>query len=154
MKDKRGIDRGKCTNQGCPCTDYLPQRSGSQACGGCNHPPAKHVPQGGIPVPGNESGGQSRQSQRGGQEASSFMSLPMCRSLSSLSSSEAKQSLEYTSEPVVKPQPLHSAPVQPVLDGRMRCQYPGCPKPKYVEDGRVHDFCGKTHANMYQGQGV
>ena len=31
------------------------------------------------------------------------------------------------------------------------CKLPGCSKPCYVEKGgRVHDFCGKNHAALYQ----
>ena len=30
------------------------------------------------------------------------------------------------------------------------CRYPGCQRSCYVErDGRVHDFCGRTHADRY-----
>ena len=30
------------------------------------------------------------------------------------------------------------------------CKLPGCQRPCYVEfDGRVHDFCGRTHAQQY-----
>ena len=31
------------------------------------------------------------------------------------------------------------------------CKMPGCDKLCYVEnDGRIHDFCGKGHANEYR----
>jgi len=29
------------------------------------------------------------------------------------------------------------------------CKFPGCDKPCYVEpNGKVHDYCGRTHANQ------
>ena len=35
--------------------------------------------------------------------------------------------------------------------GPPECKMPGCNQPCYVEDnGRVHDFCGKTHAREYR----
>ena len=35
------------------------------------------------------------------------------------------------------------------------CNLPGCNKPKYVDpaNGRVHDYCGRTHANQAQAAG-
>lgn len=31
----------------------------------------------------------------------------------------------------------------------MSCKYPGCNKPCFRElNGRVHDYCGRTHANQ------
>ena len=163
MKDKRGVDRGKCTIQGCPCGEYHLQLSDSQACGVCNHPPTKHESQGGPPLSGGiRDGRQSQLSQHGEEETSSFMSLqPVMKSLSAImygafassSSREEDRSLEYASNPVVAPQSLPQAPVQAV-DPSKRCKYPGCPKAKYVEDGRVHDFCGKTHADMFNGQSM
>ena len=31
------------------------------------------------------------------------------------------------------------------------CIYPGCTRPVCVEsDGKTHQFCGRTHARMYQ----
>jgi hypothetical protein len=30
------------------------------------------------------------------------------------------------------------------------CKYPGCSRPCYVEGNRVHDFCGRTHAQQYK----
>ena len=35
------------------------------------------------------------------------------------------------------------------------CNLPGCKKPKYVDpaNGRVHDYCGRTHANQAQAAG-
>mmetsp|Transcript_14240 Transcript_14240/g.19845 ORF Transcript_14240/g.19845 Transcript_14240/m.19845 type:complete len:409 (-) Transcript_14240:21-1247(-) len=33
------------------------------------------------------------------------------------------------------------------------CQYPGCTKPVFVENnGKVHDYCGRTHAQLHQQQ--
>ena len=33
------------------------------------------------------------------------------------------------------------------------CRYPRCQRPCYVErDGRVHDFCGRTHADRYRAE--
>ena len=29
-----------------------------------------------------------------------------------------------------------------------QCKYPGCSKPKCVENRKIHDFCGKRHAEM------
>ena len=29
------------------------------------------------------------------------------------------------------------------------CGLPGCSKPCYVERGRIHDFCGRTHATEH-----
>ena len=29
------------------------------------------------------------------------------------------------------------------------CRMPGCTKACYIEQSRVHDFCGKTHAKEY-----
>ena len=31
-----------------------------------------------------------------------------------------------------------------------QCKVPGCTKPCYVEKGRVHDFCGRKHAEQYK----
>ena len=34
-----------------------------------------------------------------------------------------------------------------------QCKLTGCTRPRYVEPGgRVHDFCGRTHANQYATQ--
>ena len=35
------------------------------------------------------------------------------------------------------------------------CSLPGCTRPKYRDpaNGRVHDFCGRTHANEARAQG-
>lgn len=30
-----------------------------------------------------------------------------------------------------------------------KCKYPGCSKPCYVDGHKVHDFCGKNHAQLY-----
>ena len=30
------------------------------------------------------------------------------------------------------------------------CIYPGCTRPVYVEAGKTHQFCGRTHAMAYQ----
>ena len=30
------------------------------------------------------------------------------------------------------------------------CKLPGCTRPQFVEHGVPHDFCGKTHADMYR----
>ena len=46
--------------------------------------------------------------------------------------------------PVYKPSP---APQTPVVGG---CIYPGCTKPVFVEPGRTHRFCGRTHAQWYR----
>ena len=161
MKDRRGIDRGQCTIQGCPCPEYRLHLGGSQACAACSHPPAKHQAQGGPPLPGVEDGGQSQLSQ---PEAGSFVSSltgfqslrsPSYRSVTPLSLHKTNRSLECTSNPFVSPRPLPQPPAVPtVVDQGMQCRYPGCTKPKYVEDGRVHDFCGRTHADMFNGQGV
>lgn len=39
----------------------------------------------------------------------------------------------------------------PLLSARHICKYPDCFKPRYKEptSGYTHDFCGRTHANMY-----
>jgi len=43
--------------------------------------------------------------------------------------------------------PMHmaSAPTNPG-----QCKVPGCTKPCFIEKGRVHEFCGKTHADLYK----
>lgn len=35
------------------------------------------------------------------------------------------------------------------------CNLPGCTRPRYVDpgNGRVHDYCGRTHANEAQAKG-
>lgn len=161
MKDRRGVDRGQCTIQGCPCAEYRLHLSGSQACAACRHPPTKHLAQGGPPLPGVEDGGQSHLSQ---PETRAFVSsltefqslpAPKYRSDTPLSLHKTNRSLERTSNPFGTPQSLPQPPVvQTMVDPSMQCHYPGCPKPKYVEDGRVHDFCGRIHAAMFNGQGV
>ena len=36
------------------------------------------------------------------------------------------------------------------------CSLPGCNRPKYRDpaNGRIHDFCGRTHASQARAQGV
>ena len=162
MKDKRGVERGNCTYQGCNCDEYqLPWGAGRQTCGTCGHPPAGHVALGGLPAPVREETRHSQLLQTDvvgtGSTASlpTFMApFPIVNSDTALPySEEAMQSVGLTSALVTMPQSLPPAPVQAVLDPSMCCQYPGCVRPKYTEDGRVHDFCGRTHASMCQGQG-
>ena len=44
---------------------------------------------------------------------------------------------------------------EPNLAHGETCSLPGCAKPKYVDpaNGRVHDFCGRTHANEAHARG-
>ena len=30
------------------------------------------------------------------------------------------------------------------------CKLPGCTRPRFVEHGIPHDFCGRTHADLYR----
>lgn len=32
------------------------------------------------------------------------------------------------------------------------CKLPGCSRPQFSEYGVVHEFCGRTHAEMYRRQ--
>lgn len=44
MKDKQGVDRGKCTTPGCECGEYMaPQDSKGARCDYCDHVPVKHL---------------------------------------------------------------------------------------------------------------
>ena len=37
------------------------------------------------------------------------------------------------------------------LDAGKNCKLPGCQMPRFVErDGRVHDFCNRTHAEQFK----
>lgn len=51
--------------------------------------------------------------------------------------------------------PLDSTPNM-ALSADGQCSLVGCSKPKYrdVSNGRLHDFCGRTHANLGQSQGT
>ena len=33
-----------------------------------------------------------------------------------------------------------------------QCKIPGCTRPCFVEKGRAHEFCGRTHAELYKKQ--
>ena len=40
--------------------------------------------------------------------------------------------------------------MEPTTGGGSHCKFPGCYKPCFREPGgRVHDFCGRTHAQQY-----
>ena len=40
-KDRQGKLRGKCTEEGCPCDEFEPAKSGVK-CASCRHTPVKH----------------------------------------------------------------------------------------------------------------
>ena len=31
-----------------------------------------------------------------------------------------------------------------------KCKFPGCSRPCFIENGKKHDFCGRTHAQKYK----
>ena len=63
--------------------------------------------------------------------------------------SELERGGESAHAPPPEPRPVSAGPAS----GRM-CGLPGCTRPCFIEpDGRVHDFCGRTHALAAAPQG-
>ena len=48
------------------------------------------------------------------------------------------------------PPTIPGAPIPPTVPGQ--CKIPGCTRPCFVEKGRAHEFCGRTHAEVYKKQ--
>ena len=42
---------------------------------------------------------------------------------------------------------------QPPVQQQKICKLDGCTQPVYVENGRVHDFCGRKHAVAFKAAG-
>ena len=55
--------------------------------------------------------------------------------------------------PQTIPQPPPQTILQPPVQQQKTCKLDGCSKPVYVENGRVHDFCGRKHAAAYKSAG-
>ena len=169
MKDRQGIIRGKCTTLGCECSEYMtPQDSNSARCEYCDHVPVKHVKmiKLGACLKCKECDEYAT------EEPGSYSNCGYCECPAQHHQGAEKCNkrhicicifvfyfnVVFSPRPVVTqtnmgPPTMPGAPSggpPPTAPGQ--CKIPGCTKPCFVEKGRVHEFCGRTHAELYKKQ--
>ena len=139
MKDKRGIDRGPCNEASCGCREYQYNGTNNPRVQ-CRHPPAKH---------------QNRQSLN---QASSIGTPSLFEDVGSHNYGSIQPTTSYCIQPLTTAEMPSYLPYQspiPSVPPHMRCQRPGCTRPKYKkEDGSgYYDYCGRACADNQRSQG-
>ena len=123
--DYRGALRGRCSSCGCDGYDGGLEK---KKCIGCGHPPGKHA---NLSTPSSSSSGMT-----------SVRSPIVSISSSSKCQSQFDCQMEVEFDSKTDDQKVCYQEV---------CKLPGCNLPRYVEPGgKMHDFCGITHAWLYE----
>lgn len=171
MKDRQGIIRGKCTAPECECREYMtPVNSNGARCDYCDHVPVKHVKM--ITLGACLKCKECDKYET--EEPGSYSNCGYCECPAQYHQGAEKCNNDtyvyvriivfylntvFSPRPAVTQTNMGPPPTMPGAPsggppptGPSQCKIPGCTKACFVEKGRVHEFCGRSHAELYKKQ--